>query len=1240
MKPPFPPTTPLPDGSSDPDELLDSIDVREVYFCHQLSTDRIQQSFAVEWQEVFKSIVDRIHNASVTGNDKEMERALKHLFLDHQLLFRASNALKAKRDKLRRETRRRFDLYQHEGYAILVEEWRQSRVTAQQNRQWHQRSLQELPTQGRAGGNARRATRQSISYEQDPIDERERQSRRLDDQICDQIRQGNVKRALRWVGSKGVANPSDPRVEAQLVGKFMSHRVAPFLERLDSLVANCEDITITPETCKKVMRTLDVSKSRGVNGMSMDLFKLLLISPEAPMDDEPPPQNSGGFYHNDDDEGEPPITPALGAFATLTHLFVNHKLPPYLYRLVGGAHSVPLIKKEAESEEEAPDCRPVAVVDSIVRVMSQVALRSHKGAVTKCCIPEQLGIGTQSGVQKQSMIMQLTYQRCQATSLGDDFSDWLIVKFDLKNAHNSFIRAKAMEAIQAVPELRPLLKLFKATFGYSTQICVRDFSSITGFREITSVAEAGLQGHPLTSYAFGLTLDPILKEMNSFLTPGFITAIQDDMCVAGPAEKVKEMIPLLQQRLEEIGLSFATGEGKNRAVSPFNQYPDDLPDFIHIAGGERVDMGLELCGTPVGSAEFAEKYVNARAAEIAVTIEEVIPRLAKRDAQVAFYVLTKSMGTKANWLWQTNPPSITQGAARVIESALRRGATACLGITLDQDVRLCQNPPRIHSPADKCSFPLVEVNSAPEFTLSRVFAPLRDQGSGLILPLQSHFYQSAFISSVLDCIPSFISYTDPDTQEEVQGLCDFLQPIIGSDRTSLEVLCSVADHIPLAQELITSYGRLREARMQGGEVPEDVLAFIGPHMFQRQRDQLALSSSKSPLLKAESLSQLNPLDFSKNDSKLGRLIQRDIASNNCLFRYRQAHHMPSRRDPRRLALLNCDDVSVSLFSRPCNDFILSSQCFQTRAQLLMGVPLNILTNREGEAIRRNQTVDRNGYTLHNQSDTTEGHRSRFHNAVLSVVVSVLREARYHVSRVDNGRILTEGLTAAQCQTLAANNQSAASKIIADVVTDLGEDLEEFTSGQVQDTRVLGDVKTIGFPESYRQSSCRGHRTSRSAPLSGPCPGVNDRGRKVHREYRTKAKNCDQALGIPVSEMGPVEAKLRSFAPVYGLAVGPFAEISGDFRKLLKPAIKRIARRRRSGMVIHNLTIEHTEAAMYNGIRRRIGLTAHTEWFRLLTHSLKLVSRSHRGNAGEFVVNEAADAVADEAAFQADGALGV
>ena len=337
---------------------------------------------------------------------------------------------------------------------------------------------------------------------------------------------------------------------------------------------------------------------------------------------------------------------------------------------------------------------------------------------------------------------------------------------------------------------------------------------------------------------------------------------------------------------------------------------------------------------------------------------------------------------------------------------------------------------------------------------------------------------------------------------------------------------------------------------------------------------------------------------------------------------------------------------MSIFAgRPTESIMLTSQCFQARAQLTLGVPVTMCLNRGGQPIRRNLNLDQYGWALTTLANTSEGHRYRMHNALLYQLKKTVREADFWASTDSNNRLLTEQLTQAQIDRLLP--QSSKDRIIPDLVVELGEALPEYKNRSTQDPRAICDVKTVGVTQDFLSQAKKGHRTtSRSGP-GRPCAGVEARGRKVHEEYVAKTRKLDARIRAGDQELGPgpVEQRLRSFARVRGIAVGPFCEVSQDLRSLIKPAMEKIAEKRQGRMIIHNLTLKQTETAVYNSFRCHVGLLMHSQWYEVMLRSMKHVGRSLQAvdqplDIGELLAEIPEGPEATRAAFVAEGELGV
>ena len=66
-----------------------------------------------------------------------------------------------------------------------------------------------------------------------------------------------------------------------------------------------------------------------------------------------------------------------------------------------------------------------------------------------------------------------------------------------------------------------------------------------------------------------------------------------------------------------------------------------------------------------------------------------------------------------------------------------------------------------------------------------------------------------------------------------------------------------------------------------------------------------------------------------------------------------------------------------------------------------------------------------------------------------------------------------------------------------------------------------------------------------------CEAVARKGRAVDADYRAKARRFDAGHNAtPVGATGPVEARLREFGRVWGLAFGPHGDVSPDVKALV------------------------------------------------------------------------------------------
>ena len=486
---------------------------------------------------------------------------------------------------------------------------------------------------------------------------------------------------------------------------------------------------------------------------------------------------------------------------------------------------------------------------------------------------------------------------------------------------------------------------------------------------------------------------------------------------------------------------------------------------------------------------------------------------------------------------------------------------------------------------------------------------------------------------MLNCLRRLVTYVDSKTEQVVPGICDTLLPIIG-DPHSLSTLLGHKDVIPTAKRLDDAVEALR-AELQRLDIPKEVEDDLKEkYVFRRQNAELTRAESVLTWKPSvESAADLDPFDFQAKDSRFGRLIQHILTGRQFFQLIREMDTWTWKRDPRRLALLNSDDFTMSLFTRPDSSIITTSLCFKMRAQMIFGTRLSYLSVRAGDTIRKNLKLDHHGYMLTTQCNTREGHRTPMHNAFQNELAQLIREAGLRTVRGD--RIFTEGLSTQQVQQLHNDQTEAGGRIQPDLVVDWGQDHPNLARRpDIADTRIVYDIKTMGFSATYQEDTNRATK---------PCAAIDKRGKKVAREYLNKAKQLDSRLTLPENtRKGPVEARMEQLTEVKGLAIGPLCEVSSHVRELLKPLVERIAMKRGKQMVINNCTQGQIESMVYDSIRRRIGLLMHTLWFELMIRSMSLVGWGTRQTPDDFDVIEASREISEQdiGALAVDGELGV
>ena len=164
-------------------------------------------------------------------------------------------------------------------------------------------------------------------------------------------------------------------------------------------------------------------------------------------------------------------------------------MPPWLRRQFGSGLLTPLAKAEA-APGETVDARPTKAEDIDTALWCQALQRLHtpkpkNGAavegIRKHLQPQQLSVGVSGGCD--ILVLGLKLKIEEAVSKGPKR---VLVSLDLKNAHNSFNRREAQEALEALaaadPSPRSQVLAHHAISSQFNPIYVRPASMGNGLR--------------------------------------------------------------------------------------------------------------------------------------------------------------------------------------------------------------------------------------------------------------------------------------------------------------------------------------------------------------------------------------------------------------------------------------------------------------------------------------------------------------------------------------------------------------------------------------------------------------------------------------------------------------------------------------------------------------------------------------------------------------------------------------
>ena len=364
----------------------------------------------------------------------------------------------------------------------------------------------------------------------------------------DLILSGEIGRGLRIIDSNGCAPHDDVRVQEQMKQKHPTPNPTAVWPELPDGWAACAVESISEdfvEVLKSAVRKADFRKGVGPRRANVHHVQVLA---------------DGVFDH-------PEAQKAFAVFAKLGLKYLFLGMPAWLRACLGGGLLTALNKLPPVTGGSI-EARPIKAEDSDTNLWAKALAKLLASSVLDVVRPQQLGVGVSGGVELYVSGFKLKFEEACATG-----TKKVIVKTDVKNAHNSFPRDKTqlklIELARERPGLIPLAVAHESILRAPNGIYMCSNTDPSGFILLCQSLMGGGQGNPLTGQLYVVNQDSALKFVEINFPSVEVKAIQDDVTIMGSPEDVfdvvddqgsvvsKGALTVLIEQLEARGLSMA-----------------------------------------------------------------------------------------------------------------------------------------------------------------------------------------------------------------------------------------------------------------------------------------------------------------------------------------------------------------------------------------------------------------------------------------------------------------------------------------------------------------------------------------------------------------------------------------------------------------------------------------------------------------------------------------------------------
>ena len=401
------------------------------------------------------------------------------------------------------------------------------------------------------------------------------------------LKRGQISRAVRRICSHGLANTDDPAIRAALQAKYTQRgRDLP----THVYKGQCMD---RMEGLKEDLLGLDVGVAPGFGGLRNEHLRCL-----------------GEVW--DDHKFE--------VLETFSLKYVNGELTPWFYKVWGSVSTFPLFKNSLRDT-----LRPVGVKSSLVRTIHKV-VKKNRSPLTEFLEPEQLALSQAGGAKLVHQVRMMSEKN----------PNMVVVKVDMRNAHNEVSRAAVLEALEREPSLRHL--------AWHQATCQASHTGLeTGGKLWGWAGEGQSQGDPEAGAWFCVAWHLEVRELNAILSAhgGMARFGNDDGYLIGPADVVFDALHQFAAKVREKCLLHLQ-VSKTEVFTWSGMLPPQAPQDMKRAGVQIGDVwqpGFLCYGIPVGTRQYCQHLLMEKVQEVRSEVDRVKQVLGEEDSQAIWCIL-------------------------------------------------------------------------------------------------------------------------------------------------------------------------------------------------------------------------------------------------------------------------------------------------------------------------------------------------------------------------------------------------------------------------------------------------------------------------------------------------------------------------------------------------------------------------------------------------------------------------